>query len=191
LEKGENMFSMSKKKRGKIISLVQGMQIDHRFMDAVKIMIASLVIGISAQCKIPLYFTPVPLIITHVSVMFVGAFLGSRRGVLAVLCYLLQGCMGLPVWAGGVATGFSYLIGPTGGYLMGYFIHAFLIGKFLEKSSQVTGCHPYFNLFTNDNWKSMACSIRRNQSLFCARILSFCFAGNCQGNPCSYDSPRL
>lgn len=98
-----------------------------------QIIFASCFIGISAQIKIPLYFTPVPLTVTTMSVLLVGYFLGSRRGALAAIAYLCQGWMGLPVWAGGAA-GFHYFMGPTGGYLLGYAIQAYLVGWLLERS---------------------------------------------------------
>ena len=97
-----------------------------------QIALASCFLGICAQIKIPLYFTPIPLTLQTFGVMFVGAFLGSRRGPLAVLCYLVQGAIGLPVWAGGAASGLAQFIGPTGGYLMAYIGQAYLIGRLLE-----------------------------------------------------------
>ncbi len=99
---------------------------------AVQIVLASCIIGICAQIKIPLYFTPVPLTITTCVIMLAGALLGSRKGALAVLCYLAQGWMGLPVFAGG-ASGLLHFMGPTGGYLIGYVVQAFVVGWLLEK----------------------------------------------------------
>jgi biotin transport system substrate-specific component len=99
-----------------------------------QIALASCLIGICAQIKIPLYFTPVPLTVQTSCVMLVGALLGSRKGALAVLCYLMQGWMGLPVWAGGAA-GLPYFMGPTGGYLLALVAQAYLVGWFLERPS--------------------------------------------------------
>lgn len=100
-----------------------------------QIILASCFIGICAQIKIPLYFTPVPLALHSASVIAVGAILGSRKGALAVICYLMQGCLGLPVFAGG-ATGCLYFLGATGGYLAGFIPQAYLIGLFTEKYSK-------------------------------------------------------
>lgn len=97
-----------------------------------QVVLASCFIGICAQIKIPLYFTPVPLTGQTFGVMLVGSLLGSRKGCLAALCYLFQGSIGLPVWAGG-KFGFHHFMGPTGGYLLGYPLQAFLIGWLLEK----------------------------------------------------------
>ena len=98
-----------------------------------QVILASCFIAICAQIKIPLYFTPVPFTIQGIGVMLVGALLGSRKGALAVLGYLAQGSLGLPVWAGGGADGLAYLMGPTGGYLMAYVVQAFMIGFFVER----------------------------------------------------------
>jgi biotin transport system substrate-specific component len=62
----------------------------------------------------------------------VGVLLGSRRGSLALLTYLAEGAMGLPVLAGGAA-GLARLTGPTGGYLIGFVAAAFLVGWLAER----------------------------------------------------------
>lgn len=97
-----------------------------------KVLCASLFIGICAQIKIPLYFTPVPLSLQTAAIMLVGATLGSRTGALAVMFYLAQGLVGLPVFCGG-ACGAAYFVGPLGGYIMGYVVQAYVIGWFLER----------------------------------------------------------
>jgi biotin transport system substrate-specific component len=102
-----------------------------RNFSIIQIVGASLFIGLSAQIRIPLFFTPIPLTGQTLAVMLIGAFLGSRNGALAVLCYLLQGCMGMPVWAGGHA-GLIAFAGPSGGYLIGFVLQAYLIGLLFE-----------------------------------------------------------
>ncbi|MEI8364791.1 MAG: biotin transporter BioY [Parachlamydiaceae bacterium] len=105
---------------------------NQRAVSILQIVLASCFIGICAQIKIPLYFTPVPLSVQTLAVMLIGATLGSRKGALAVLCYLLQGWMGLPVFAGGAA-GVFYFVGPTGGYLTALVAQAYFIGWCLER----------------------------------------------------------
>jgi biotin transport system substrate-specific component len=97
-----------------------------------QILFAACFMGVCAQIKIPLHFTPVPLTVQTTGVMLIGVFLGSRKGVYAILFYLIQGCLGLPVWAGG-ASGFLHFTGPTGGYLMASILQVAFIGWFLEK----------------------------------------------------------
>lgn len=100
--------------------------------DAAAVIVASLFIGVCAQFRIPLPFTPVPLSGGTLGVLYTGALLGSRRGAVAVLLYILEGSMGLPVFAGGAA-GAAHLLGPTGGYLLGFPVGAFATGLLAER----------------------------------------------------------
>ncbi|MGO9412364.1 MAG: biotin transporter BioY, partial [Spirochaetia bacterium] len=79
----------------------------------------SLIIAVSAQVSIPLPFTPVPVTLQTFAVVLTGALLGSRRGAAAIVAYLAEGLAGLPVFSLGRA-GFAHLLGPTGGYLVGF-----------------------------------------------------------------------
>lgn len=119
-------------KKKSIMSVLASLQ---KTIPGVQILLASCFIGICAQVKIPLYFTPVPLTIQTTAIMIVATLLGSRKGALAALCYLMQGWLGLPVWAGG-ASGLLHFMGPTGGYLIGYVFQAYFIGWVLEKKSR-------------------------------------------------------
>jgi biotin transport system substrate-specific component len=100
--------------------------------DFVAIVGGSWLIALFAHVSIPLPFTPVPITFQPHICLFLGATLGSRRGALAVLAFLFQGAMGLPVFATGKA-GWLRLLGPTGGYLVGYVLGAFLTGYIVEK----------------------------------------------------------
>ena len=84
-----------------------------------------------AQVKIPLGFTPVPITLQTLVVLLSGAMLGSYYGALSMVLYVLVGILGLPVFAGG-SSGLPVLYGNTGGYLISYFIAAYVIGKYLE-----------------------------------------------------------
>jgi biotin transport system substrate-specific component len=92
---------------------------------------ASIVIGLSAQVSIQLPFTPVPVTLQTLAVLLTGAALGSRRGALAVLLVLAEGAAGLPVFSGWRA-GLPHLLGPTGGYLVGFVLAAFVTGALAE-----------------------------------------------------------
>ena len=94
----------------------------------------SLVIALGAQVAIPLSFTPVPVTLQTLAVLLAGCLLGSGRGALAVIAYLGEGFAGLPVFSGGTA-GISHLLGPTGGYLLGFVAAAFVVGMFAERGS--------------------------------------------------------
>ena len=92
----------------------------------------SIFIALFARVAIPLPFSPVPITGQTFAVLLVGALLGSRRGGLAVLLYLLEGAAGLPFFAGG-AGGLARLAGPTGGYLIGFVAAAFAVGLLAER----------------------------------------------------------
>jgi biotin transport system substrate-specific component len=91
----------------------------------------SLLIALSAQLAIWLPFSPVPVTGQTLAVLLVGVLLGSKRGAAAVLAYLAQGAVGLPVFAGGTA-GAAVLMGPTGGYLAGFVLAGALVGRLAE-----------------------------------------------------------
>jgi len=80
---------------------------------------ASLVTAAAAQVAFPLPFSPVPITGQTFAVLLSGAVLGPRRAFLAQALYLLEGAMGLPVFAGG-ASGVHVLLGPTAGYLFAF-----------------------------------------------------------------------
>ena len=77
---------------------------------------------------------PVPIVLQNMFVYLAGLLLGGRWGLASVGVYLLAGACGLPVFAGGLG-GISRLIGPTGGYLIGYLPAVFLNGKNSQKST--------------------------------------------------------
>jgi|CXWL01.1.fsa_nt_gi biotin transport system substrate-specific component len=100
--------------------------------DAAAVVVASLFIAVCAQIEIHLPFTPVPLSGGTLGVLYAGALLGSRRGAAAVGLYLLEGISGMPVFSGGAA-GAVHLLGPTGGYLLGFPVGAFFAGLLAER----------------------------------------------------------
>jgi len=100
--------------------------------DAALIVGGSLFVALSAQVAIPLPFSPVPITGQTLAVLLVGALLGSRRGGLSLLTYLAEGAAGLPVYAGGTG-GLVPLMGPTGGYLAGFVVAAFVTGLLAER----------------------------------------------------------
>jgi len=76
---------------------------------------------------------PVPIVLQNMFVFLAGLILGSRWGVASVAVYLLAGACGLPVFAGGLG-GIGRLIGPTGGYLLGYLPTVLIIGLITKGS---------------------------------------------------------
>ena len=82
----------------------------------------------SAKVKVP--FWPVPMTLQTFAVMALGAAYGSRLGVATVLAYLAAGAAGLPVFTNTPPeiAGPAYLLGPTGGFLIGFVAAAFIVG---------------------------------------------------------------
>lgn len=96
------------------------------------VVLFSLLVAVCAQASIRLPFTPVPITGQTFAVLLTGALLGSRRGALALLVYLLEGALGLPVFAEGRG-GVGHLIGPTGGYLVAFPLAAGVVGLLAER----------------------------------------------------------
>jgi biotin transport system substrate-specific component len=98
--------------------------------DTAVVVAASLLLALSAKVSVPFY--PVPLTMQTFVVIGLGLALGPWRGLAAVLLYLAEGAAGLPVFAGTPekGIGIAYIVGPTGGYLLGY-VPAVLLAGFL------------------------------------------------------------
>lgn len=94
---------------------------------------ASILIALSAQIAVPLPMSPVPMTMQPLAILLIGATLGSKRGVAAVLLYLFEGALGVPVFAQGKAGIFWIIAGPTAGYLLAFPAAAFLLGWFAER----------------------------------------------------------
>jgi biotin transport system substrate-specific component len=105
--------------------------------DALLILAGSLFIALLAQIAIPLPFTPIPITGQTFGVLLCGAALGSKRGFLTVAAYISEGAMGLPFFAGG-ASGYLRLLGPTGGYLVGFLLAAYVCGLVAERKGERT-----------------------------------------------------
>jgi biotin transport system substrate-specific component len=86
-------------------------------------------IAVLSWISLPLGFTPVPLTLQTLGVLLVGGLLGMRWGVASVAVFLLLGMVGLPVFHGGTS-GPGILVGPTGGYLLGFLPAALVMGLF-------------------------------------------------------------
>lgn len=93
----------------------------------------SLALWASAKIQIPFY--PVPLTMQTFTVLVIGMAFGLRLGTATVALYLLQGALGLPVFAGTPekGIGLAYMVGPTGGYLLGYLAAVAACGYLAER----------------------------------------------------------
>lgn len=91
------------------------------------------VLTLSAKLQVP--FWPVPMTMQTFAVLVIAMAFGPKLGAATVLLYLAEGAMGLPVFAGTPAKGIgvAYMMGPTGGYLVGFVLSAFLVGTLAHK----------------------------------------------------------
>lgn len=88
---------------------------------------AALLTAAASQLRIPLGFSPVPITGGTFAVLLTAAALGPARGAAGQAMYLLLGTVGFPVFAGG-KSGVEYLVGASGGYLVGFVVAAALVG---------------------------------------------------------------
>ena len=91
------------------------------------VLVGSAFVAVCAQFSLPLYFTPVPLSMAPFAVLLLGLLLSPRLAAATLAAYLVEGAMGLPVFAPGPLAGPAHLIGPTAGYLLAYPLAAALI----------------------------------------------------------------
>ncbi|MGL4494757.1 MAG: biotin transporter BioY [Beijerinckiaceae bacterium] len=101
---------------------------------ALALMVAgTLALWASARISVPFY--PVPMTMQTLVVLMIGAAYGARLGAATVALYLLEGMIGLPVFAGTPerGIGLAYMVGPTGGFLFGFLVAAFVIGRMAER----------------------------------------------------------
>jgi biotin transport system substrate-specific component len=95
------------------------------------VVLGTLVITIAAKINVPVW--PVPVTLQSMAIAALAAAFGARIGVATVALYLLEGAMGLPVFATG--GGLAYLVGPTGGFLLGFLAMAGIIGLAADRGA--------------------------------------------------------
>lgn len=91
--------------------------------------------AVCSMISIPLPFSPVPINLATLSIFLAGGLLGAKYGAISQLVYVLLGAIGLPVFHS-FTGGLSILVGPTGGYLVGYIAAAYLIGRLTKQKDQ-------------------------------------------------------
>lgn len=125
-----------------------------------KTFIGANLIAIFAQISVPMY--PVPITGQTLALTVVGFALGRKAATAAVITYLLEGAMGLPVFANGAA-GFQHFFGPTGGYLLGYIPTAYVLGYFCDKG------------ILQSFWKSVAVALFASAITFACGLAQLSF----------------
>jgi biotin transport system substrate-specific component len=103
--------------------------------NGIAVVAGSLLLWAAAKIQVPFY--PVPMTLTTLAVMLIGACYGWRLGLASVALYLVEGALGLPVFSGTPerGIGIAYMVGPTGGYLVGYLVAVFIVGWFAQRGA--------------------------------------------------------
>ena len=110
---------------------------DDRFIDTLRrtqsgrislAVAATAFVAACAHVSVPLPFTPVPIVLSDFAVLLVGMLLGPVAGFWAMMLYLSEGAVGMPVFSPHGPGGLAQLMGPTGGYLFTYPLAAAISG---------------------------------------------------------------
>ena len=100
------------------------------FTDVFMMMLGAITLAVMANIRIPLW--PVPITMQTFGIFLIAFFFGSRKGIVTILLYIISGVLGFGVFAG-YKSGFTAIIGPTGGYIIGFIAMVFVVGKLIEK----------------------------------------------------------
>ena len=117
--------------------------INTNLLNIILVLFGTLLLAISSKVQVP--FWPVPMTMQTFVVFLIGMTYGVRLSFATVAVYLLEGAVGLPVFASG--GGFSYLLGPTAGYLYGMLFASVAISYFANLGFSKTYFKAALSLF--------------------------------------------
>ncbi len=97
---------------------------------AIMVIAGIAILALSAKIKVPLSFTPVPLTLGTFAVLTLGTAYGPRMGLVTIIGYMIIGALGFDVFAksSAEANGLTYMLGSTGGYLVGFVLATVALG---------------------------------------------------------------
>lgn len=126
---------MEKTIRYNVLSQVVGAEAGFalRCKQAALLVAGVLLLALAAKIKVPMW--PVPITMGTFAVLTIGAAYGPRLGLVTMLVYMLVGALGFDVFAGSSAevSGLSYMLGGTGGYLVGYVMATLALGVLAQR----------------------------------------------------------
>lgn len=102
---------------------------------AVLVVLGITMLAIAAKIKVPMWPSPVPITMGTFAVLTIGAAYGARLGLVTIVGYMLIGALGFDVFASSTAeaAGLTYMMGGTGGYLVGYVLATLTLGMLAER----------------------------------------------------------
>lgn len=109
------------------------------------------VVGLAAQVRVPLPWTPVPITGQTFAVLLAGIMLGRWWGGASMAFYAGAGAMGMP-WFNGWSGGIGHLAGPTGGYIIGFILAALFVGHLTDKYVKARRFLPMLGLMLTANF---------------------------------------
>ncbi len=144
----------------------------------------TILIALSSKISVPFY--PVPMTMQTFIVLLCGVILGPKFGFITLSLYFFEGAIGLPVFQGTPekGLGITYIMGPTGGYLIGFVISAFLAGSLLSKTM---GFNKKFLIKHNKNENLVSVFIKLSIALFPIYLFGLIWLGVVLG----WDKPIL
>ncbi|MCE8008764.1 biotin transporter BioY [Aestuariivita sp.] len=109
-------------------SLLQNSRVNHALWFAMLAVAGSILIAISAKIKVPMW--PVDMSLQTLAIFTIAAVFGFKLGLATILLYLAEGAVGFPVFQGTPerGIGLAYMVGPTGGYLVGFVVMTAITG---------------------------------------------------------------
>ena len=126
---------MEKTIRYNVLSQVVGAEAGFalRCKQAALLVAGVLLLALAAKIKVPMW--PVPMTMSTFAVLTIGAAYGPRLGLVTIMVYMLVGALGFDVFAGSSAevSGLSYMLGGTGGYLVGYVMATLALGVLAQR----------------------------------------------------------
>ena len=104
-----------------------------RVKQAVLVVLGIAALAIAAKIKVPMW--PVPITMGTFAVLSIGAAYGARLGLVTILGYMIVGALGFDIFAGSTAENFglTYMMGGTGGYLVGYVLATLALGALAQR----------------------------------------------------------
>jgi biotin transport system substrate-specific component len=107
--------------------------------------------GILAQVRLFLPWTPVPVTCQTFAVLLAGAVLGKYWGGISQVIYVALGIAGIP-WFNGATGGYAVIMGPTGGYLLGFVLAALFVGHVIDTYNRSKGFYQMLGIMMFANF---------------------------------------